>query len=95
MNTFDELRKEKHRDNIRNQIISFLNEYFEQTGAQKPKNIDQYILEQVAIVIIRLYNQHYDFDDLDPRNVDPDIIETETYHDAIDEFGSVFTDYLH
>jgi hypothetical protein len=85
--------KKGHEMNIREEIISYLDEYFNESGKQRPSNIDAYISAQTAIVLDRLYNGVNLFEE-HPNDIDPNNIVMDYYREAICEFGDVYTTYM-
>ena len=74
---------------VREEISSYLDEYFEETGLPAPLNIEAYIVEQTNLVLTKMYA------DLDssPDEEDPETTEGDYYRQSIAEYGNVYSDY--
>jgi hypothetical protein len=75
-----------HRNRIREEITSYLDEYFRDSGYARPENIEAYIRTQTSIVLARLYSNY-------EENVDPETVTGDYYREAIAEYGTVYDEY--
>lgn len=82
--------KNGHQNRIREEIVAYLDEYFDESGAPRPANIGSYIQEQTTLVLERMYAED---EDPRPEDEDPDTVVGDYYRESIADYGTVFTDY--
>jgi ethanolamine utilization protein EutQ (cupin superfamily) len=96
----------KHRKNIREEIIAHIEESFrtregeEEDEAKVERHVRAkmnnsritiYILEQTEAVFNGLLNE--EDPELRPDNMNPDTVERDYYRESIEEYATVYTDY--
>lgn len=81
--------KDGHQNRLREEIVAYLEEYFEESGLPKPDDLESYIQEQTATVLARMYAE----DEINPDEEDPETVPGDYYRESIADYGTVFTDY--
>jgi len=82
--------KDGHQNRLREEIVAHVDDYFEESGAQRPANIESYIQEQTTQVLERMYAED---EDPRPEDEDPATVEGDYYRESIADYGTVYEDY--
>jgi hypothetical protein len=81
-----------HTNRIIDEIVAYLDEYFDESGTQRPADIESYIQKQCDKVLNGLYGEN-DPEDEHVSTMDSDVVEGDYYREAIAEYSTVFADY--
>ncbi len=76
---------EAHSKRVREEIVSYLDEYFNESGIERPADLESYIEEQINIILGRIAE--------DSETVNPENLEGDYYRDSINEYGTVYQRY--
>lgn len=84
-------RSSPHVDNIRNEILSYIEESLSQSGTEDLLDTIEIKNNQTKIVYTGMCSVGED-DEFHPNNVDPQTVEHDYYRESISEYGSVYTE---
>jgi len=87
---FTQQIKDGHQNRLREEITGYLENYFEESGASRPTNIESYIQKQTTLVLERMYAEDVD---PSPEDEDPNTVPGDYYRESIADYGTVYTDY--
>lgn len=82
-NKMTKCRREGHYRRLLEEIVEYLDEYFEESKQIRPMDIGRYIQEQIIMIL----------DKICIEDEDPETVEGDYYRESISEYGTVYTDY--
>ena len=85
-----QLIRDGHYNRLREEIATYLDNYFDESGLPRPEDIERYIEDQTNTVLERMYAEDTD---PYPEDEDPETVPGDYYRESIEEYGTVYTDY--
>ena len=77
-----------HQKRLREEIVAYLEEYFEESGKSKPEDLELYIQNQIENILFRMYEDCSTIDEED----NPETLPGDYYRGVI-SYGTVYSDY--